>query len=193
MNICVFGASSSNIAPEYFAAAEELGALMARDGHCLVFGGGKEGLMGACARGVLKNGGKAIGIAPRFFDEPGVLLKDECEFIFTDTMAQRKSLMEEKAEAFIALPGGIGTFEEFFEVMTLKQLGRHGHSMCLLNTLDYYAPFIALLEATAEKGFMSRSCLDLYKLCATPEEALRHALSREENLGSIRRLSDYNK
>ena len=193
MNICVFGASSSNIAPEYFAAAEELGALMAKDGHVLIFGGGSDGLMGACARGVLKNGGKAVGIAPRFFDEPGVLLKDECEFIFTETMAERKSLMEDMAEAFIALPGGIGTYEEFFEVMTLKQLGRHGRSMALLSTLDYYAPFIALLEATAEQGFMSKNCLELYKLCKTPAEALAHALTREENLGSIKRLSDYHK
>ena len=193
MNICVFGASSSNIAPEYFAAAEQLGELIAKGGHCLVYGGGKEGLMGACAKGVLKNNGKIIGIAPRFFDEPGVLLKDGCEFIFTETMAERKSLMEEKAEAFIALPGGIGTFEEFFEVMTLKQLGRHGRSMCLLNTLDYYAPFIALLEATAAKGFMSENCLELYALCNTPEDALAHALRPEENLGSIRRLSDYHK
>lgn len=193
MNICVFGASSSNIAQEYFAAAEELGALMAKEGHCLIFGGGKSGLMGACARGVLNNGGKAIGIAPRFFDEPDVLLKDECEFIFTETMAQRKSLMEDMAEAFIALPGGIGTFEEFFEVMTLKQLGRHGRSMCLLNTLDYYAPFVALLEATAENGFMSKNCLELYRVCATPAEALRHAVTEEENIGSIRRLSDYHK
>jgi uncharacterized protein (TIGR00730 family) len=149
--------------------------------------------MGACARGVLKTGGKAIGIAPRFFDEPGILLKDECEFIFTETMAERKSLMEDMAEAFIALPGGIGTYEEFFEVMTLKQLGRHGRSMCLLNTLGYFEPFVALLEATAEKGFMSKNCLELYKVCATPEEALAHALTEEENLGSIRRLSDYNK
>ena len=193
MNICVFGASSSNIAPEYFAAAEELGALMAKDGHCLIFGGGSDGLMGACARGVLKNGGKAVGIAPRFFDEPGVLLKDECEFVFTETMAERKSLMEDMAEAFIALPGGIGTYEEFFEVMTLKQLGRHGRSMALLSTLDYYAPFIALLEATAEQGFMSKNCLELYKVCHSPAEALAHALTVEENLGSIRRLSDYNK
>ena len=194
MNICVFGASSSNIAPEYFAAAKELGALMAHQGHCLVFGGGKSGLMGACAQGVLENGGKAIGIAPRFFDEPDVLLVDECsEFIFTETMAERKSLMEDKAEAFIALPGGIGTYEEFFEVMTLKQLGRHGRSMCLLNTLGYFEPFVALLEATADKGFMSRNCLELYKVCNTPAQALAHALTAEENLGSIRRLSDYNK
>jgi len=193
MNICVYCASSDQISPDFFDAAKELGALIAKNGHTLIFGGGTGGLMGAVGRGALENGGHVIGIAPKFFDEPGVLMKNEVEFIFTETMAERKSIMEEMADAFIALPGGIGTFEEFFEALTLKQLGRHSKSISLLNTKDYYDDFNTMLSLTAKRGFMSHACLDLYKLCQTPEEALAHSLEVEENHGSIRKLSDYNK
>ncbi|MEI3101738.1 MAG: LOG family protein [Oscillospiraceae bacterium] len=93
-----------------------------------------------------------MGIAPRFFDEPGILLKDYGQLIFTETMSERKTLMEDKAEAFIALPGGIGTYEEFFETLTLKQLGRHSKPMALLNTLGYFDPMVEMLEKTAESG-----------------------------------------
>ena len=193
MNICVYCASSDQISPEFFDAARELGALIAKSGHTLIFGGGSGGLMGAVGKGALENGGHVIGIAPKFFDEPGVLMKNEAEFIFTETMSERKSIMEEMADAFIALPGGIGTFEEFFEVLTLKQLGRHSKSISLLNTKDYYDDFNAMLAHTAKRGFMSVACLDLYKLCQTPQEALEHAMVHDENIGSIRKLSDYNK
>lgn len=193
MNICVFCASSSNIAPEFFDAAGELGSLIAKSGHTLVYGGGSSGLMGAVARGALDNGGHVIGVAPKFFDEPGVLLKDECEFIFTETMSERKAIMEDYADAYVCLPGGIGTLEEFFEVLTLKQLGRHSKSISLLNTRDYYDDFNSMMAVIAKRGFMSMACLDLYKLCSTPEEALAHAQNVEENVGSIRRLSDYHK
>ena len=172
MDICVFGASSDAIDPAFFTAAGQLGRLIARGGHRLIFGGGREGLMGACARGALAEGGRVLGIAPRFFDEPGVLMKEDCDFVFTETMSERKRLMEERAGAFIALPGGIGTYEEFFEALTLRQLGRHDKPMALLNTLGFYTPFAALLESTAAQGFMSREVLSLSALCATPEQAL---------------------
>ncbi|MBQ1235372.1 MAG: TIGR00730 family Rossman fold protein [Oscillospiraceae bacterium] len=193
MNICVFCASSSSIAPEFFDAAKELGTLIAKNGHTLVYGGGSGGLMGAVANGALDNGGHVIGVAPKFFDEPGVLLKDSCEFIFTETMSERKDIMIDMADAFICLPGGIGTFEEFFEVLTLKQLGQHAKSISLLNTRDYYDDFNSMMAVTAKRGFMSMACLDLYKLCHSPAEAIAHCLEVEENIGSIRKLTDYNK
>ena len=193
MNICVFCASSSSIAPEFFDAAKELGTLIAKNGHTLVYGGGSGGLMGAVANGALDNGGHVIGVAPKFFDEPGVLLKDSCEFIFTETMSERKDIMIDMADAFICLPGGIGTFEEFFEVLTLKQLGQHAKSISLLNTRDYYDDFNSMMAVTAKRGFMSMACLDLYKLCHSPAEAIAHCLDVEENVGSIRKLTDYNK
>lgn len=190
MNICVYGASSNRLDGRFFEEARALGRTIAREGHSLVYGGGAGGLMGACAAGALEAGGHIVGIAPRFFDEPGVLLKGVGEFIFTETMSERKTLMENMAQAFIALPGGIGTFEEFFETFTLKQLGKHSSPMVLLNTLGYYEPMMELLRNTAERGFMSKDCLELVKLVGTPEEALAHCLEREESRGSIYRLSE---
>lgn len=193
MNICIFGASSDRIDPAYFEAAEQLGALIARGGHHLVFGGGKEGLMGACARGLLREGGKALGIAPRFFDEPGILMKEECDFLFTDTMSERKKLMEDRADAFIALPGGIGTYEEFFEALTLKQLGRHNKPMVLLNTLGFYDAFELLLQNTAERRFMREDVLSLYALCIDPPAAMEHVTRTPENAGAPRSLASYSR
>ena len=191
MKICIYGASGNDLDPAYFAASEELGRLMAQNGHTLVFGGGAGGLMGACARGAAATGGEIIGIAPRFFDEPGILFAGCSRFIYTETMRERKAAMEEESDAFIVLPGGIGTFEEFLETLTLKQLGRHGKAIALLNTLGYYDDMLRLLERAAEGGFMSRSCLKLFALCATPSEALCHVCTAPPLSGSIRRLSDY--
>jgi len=193
MNICVFGASSDRIASEYFEAAEALGALIARGGHRLVFGGGSEGLMGACARGVLRAGGRPLGIAPHFFDAPGILMKEECDFIFTDTMSERKMRMEDEAHAFIAVPGGIGTYEEFFEVLTLKQLGQHHKPMALLNTLGYFDSFQALLSKTAARGFMAERVLSLYGLCDTPAGALAHVTAPAEQPETMPDLSFYSR
>ena len=193
MNICVFGASSNELDQTYYTAAQTLGRAIAAGGHTLVYGGGAGGLMGACARGAAERSGQIIGIAPRFFDEPGILYKDRGQLIYTDTMAQRKQLMEEKADAYIVLPGGIGTFEEFFEVLTLKQLGRHSKPMVMLNTLGYYDALVETLRKTAEAGFMGRNCLTLFALCDSPEAAVERCGVREENRGGIRRLSDYNR
>ena len=193
MNICVYAASSDALERVYFDAAYELGRLLAGGGHRLIFGGGASGLMGACARGALENGGDALGVAPRFFDEPGVLFKEGCSFFFTETMARRKSYMAEHADAFIALPGGIGTYEEFFETLTLKQLGQHDKPMALLNTLGYYRPLQELLLRTAEKGFMGRGILGLYALCATPREALAHVCAAAPAAHAPRGVGSYGK
>ena len=194
MNICIYGASSRKLAKEYYDAAEALGVLMARQGHTLVFGGGQEGIMGAVARGAHAHGGKIIGIAPRFFDRPGILFEECTEFIYTDTMRERKALMEEHSEAFMVLPGGIGTYEEFFEMLTLKQLGRHNKPMVMLNTRGYYDPMAAMLQNTVDEGFMSADCLELYGVCNSPEEALDYILNAKLVTGSIeRKIEDYNK
>jgi uncharacterized protein (TIGR00730 family) len=194
MNICIYGASSRKLAQEYYDAAEALGALMAQQGHTLVFGGGQEGIMGAVARGAHAHGGKIIGIAPRFFDQPGILFADCTEFIYTDTMRERKALMEEHSEAFIVLPGGIGTYEEFFEMLTLKHLGRHNKPMVMLNTRGYYGPMAAMLQNTVDEGFMSADCMDLFGVCDSPADALDYVLTAKLVTGSIeRKIEDYNK
>ena len=191
MKICVYGASGTALAQPYYDAARELGRLLAREGHALIFGGGARGLMGACAEGASELGGEIIGIAPRFFDEPGILFPRCSRFIYTETMAERKNAMFVESEAFIAMPGGIGTFEEFFETLTLKQLGRHRKPMALLNTLDYYAPLTAMLDRAVEDGFLARRCLELFALCPSPEEALHAVLSMRAPEGGIGKLTEY--
>ena len=133
MNICIYGASSAELKKIYYEKTEELGQLMGKRGHGLVFGGGKEGLMGAAARGVDREKGYILGIAPRFFDQPGVLYEHCTEFIFTENMRERKHLLESRSDATIVVPGGIGTYEEFFEILTLKQLERHNKAIVVLN------------------------------------------------------------
>ncbi len=173
MRICVFASSSDRLDRCYFHEAHALGRLLGEGGHTMIFGGGASGLMGECARGTLESGGEVIGIAPRFFDQPGVLLDSCSRLIFTDTMAERKTAMEEEAEGFLILPGGIGTMEEFFEVLTQRQLGLHAKPMALLNTDGVYAPLHAMLRRMAESGFAGHEVPALVTLCDTPEEALR--------------------
>ena len=193
MKVCIFGASSSHLEPVYFSEAEKMGKLLAEAGHEIVFGGGADGLMGACARGAAAAGGRIIGIAPRLFDEPGFLLQERCELILTDSMAERKEKMFAFGDAFLALPGGIGTMDEFFEAITLRQLGLLKGAVVLLNTRRFYTPLIAYLEMMTDQGFMSRNCLSLLRLCDTPEEALDALLTPVTLTGSIRRLEDYTK
>ena len=172
MNICVFGASSNAIDPAYLAAGERLGEEMAKRGHGLVFGGGQKGMMGAAARGMSRFGGEIIGVAPRFFDVEGVLYQACTEFVFTDTMRERKAIMEERSDAFVMSPGGIGTFEEFFEILTLRQLGRHRKPIAVLNTKNYYGPLHEMLEQAIEQGFMRPECRSLCAFFEDPEQLL---------------------
>lgn len=191
MRICIYGASSNQLAQIYFDEARQLGEMMALEGHTLVFGGGQGGLMGACAEGVHSRGGEIVGIAPRFFDEPGILYPHCSRFLYTETMRERKALMEQEADAFIVLPGGIGTYEEFFEMLTLKQLGRHSKPMAMLNTRNYYEPITQMLQNTVDEGFMSQNCMGLFGLCSSPREALDYVLHDQGSTGNLRRLSDY--
>ena len=119
MRICVFGAASPTIDKEYIEKVEIMGKIMAERGHSLTFGGGGNGLMGAAARGVKEDGGYILGVAPKFFFEDTVeRIYDKCdELIKPDTMRERKQIMEDNADAFIVTPGGIGTYEEFFEAI----------------------------------------------------------------------------
>ncbi|MBR4394366.1 MAG: TIGR00730 family Rossman fold protein, partial [Oscillospiraceae bacterium] len=119
------------------------------------------------------------------------LMRDCDEFLITETMAQRKEQMLRQSEAFVALPGGIGTMDEFFEAITLKQLGLVQGPLILLNTCGFYDRLMELLMQMAEEGFMSANCLKLLQVCDTPEEALEAVRRPEEVRGSIRRLEDY--
>ncbi|MBQ2932174.1 MAG: TIGR00730 family Rossman fold protein [Clostridia bacterium] len=164
MKICVFGAASNEINESYIQKVENLGKEMAKRGHSLVFGAGGGGLMGAAARGVFEEKGSITGVIPSFFrDEEIEAIFENCtEIIYTETMAQRKSKMEDLADAFIIVPGGIGTFEEFFEVLTLKQLTRHAKPIAILDINGYYKKLEEFLKISVEERFIRDDCKNLY-------------------------------
>lgn len=179
MDICVFGASSSIIDKSYIEQTEEFGRSMAKRGHGLIYGAGASGLMGAVARGVHENGGKIVGVVPDFFEDEdmgvdGKIYQDCTELIKTDSMRERKRIMEDKAEAFVIVPGGIGTFEEFFEVFTLKQLERHNKAIAILNINGYYDAMIKMLDVAVEEKFLREACHMLYKVFNNHEEMLNY-------------------
>lgn len=162
MNICLYGASSSAIAKAYVNPTEELGAKIAERGHTLIYGGGAAGLMGAAARGAYSRGGKIIGVVPSFLNVDGILFDNCTELIFTETMRERKALMEQKSDAFIMTPGGVGTFDEFFEILTLKQLGRHSKPIAVFNINGYFDSLISQLKNAVHKQFMNPEIFELF-------------------------------
>lgn len=171
MKICVYGASSNLIDDRYIEETEKMGRMLAERKHGLVFGGGAQGLMGAVARGVHEKGGEIIGVAPTFFMNVDGVLYDLCtDFIYTETMRERKQIMEESSDAFIVTPGGIGTFEEFFEILTLKQLGRHSKPIVIFNIMGYFDSMKVMMENAIEKEFMKSTCRELYAFFDTTEE-----------------------
>lgn len=172
MTICIFGASSCELLQIYYDEAFHMGAELARRGHTMVFGGGRSGLMGAAARGVSSENGKLVGVAPKFFDEPGILYDGCTELVFTKTMGERKKLMEDVSDAFITLPGGIGTFEEFFEVLTLKQLGRHAKAMAVLDINGYYEELDAMMRRSVQEKFTPADGYGLYQTFKTPADVM---------------------
>lgn len=155
MNICVYGASSKTLDEKYITAVENLGQHLAQRGHGLVFGGGANGLMGAAARGFTKGNAKDIvGVAPKFFNADGILYEHCTEYIRPDTMRERKSILEERSDCFIAAPGGIGTFDELFEIATLRSLGRHSKPIVLYNVSGFYNPMLEMLRIYEGEGFL---------------------------------------
>lgn len=181
MVICVYGASSEIVDEKYIKASEEMGKALAEKGHDIVFGGGRQGLMGGVSRGALNKGGvKVIGVAPSFFDVPGILEKGCTDFIYTETMRERKQIMEDMSDGFIVLPGGIGTFEEFFEILTLKQLGRHNKPIAIFNVDGYYDDLLDMLSKTAGEKFMKDECLKIFKSSNSIAEVIDYIEAPEE-------------
>ena len=178
MNICVFGAARDELAPGYFALGEALGEELGRRGHAMIFGGGAHGLMGAAARGCARSGAPVIGVAPRFFDTPGVLFEGCKEMIFTDTMARRKAVMFKRADAFLALPGGLGTFDEIFEALTLRALGRHGKGVAFLDFDGYWDGARAMIDTAIDRGFAAPGIRSLFGVFTDPAECVAY-LERE--------------
>lgn len=174
MNICVYGGASADIDSSYIRAGEELGELMGKRGHDLVFGGGDDGMMGAVARGIKNGGGKILGVVPTFFNVDGILYERCDKMVRTETMRERKQIMEDNADAFITTPGGIGTFEEFFEILTLKQLGRHQKPMVVFDVNGYYDRMVNMINNAIEEDFMTPGSVDMFFVTSDPVKALEY-------------------
>ncbi len=164
MKICIFGAASNLIDKKYIDKAFELSKKLAERGHDLVFGAGDNGMMGASARGFKAGGGKVYGFIPEFFKEDTVepVFEDCDEIVYTQTMSERKQGMEDMADAFIIVPGGIGTLEEMFEVITLKQLAQHKKPIAFYNVFEYYTKLLDYLVFCEKESFIREGCHNLY-------------------------------
>ena len=176
MKIAVYGAASSLIDSLYKQAGKELGKKLVERGHGLVFGGGANGMMGAVAEGVFEKSGYILGVVPEFFREANaeISFKKCSDYIYTDTMRERKKQMEENCDAFIISPGGIGTLDEFFEILTLKQLGRHNKAIVVYNINGFFDELAGSLYKMVKEQFITTDCAELCKVCTDIDEMLKY-------------------
>ena len=172
MQVCVYCASSGRIHPDYFNATAKLAKELVAHDFTVVFGGGSSGLMGQLADSVLNAGGKIKGIMPQFMNEVEWGHKGVSDFTYTETMHERKAKFLEGTDALIALPGGPGTFEELFEAITLKKLAQFTKPIVLLNTRNYFNPFINLMQHAVDEKFMTDDLNELFTVVDQPEAVI---------------------
>lgn len=173
-NICVYASSSDAVPAVYRDAAATLGALMAQRGHRLVYGAGQVGLMGDVARAMHANGGHVTGVIPERLRTLELAYEGADELIVTQTMRERKAIMESRAGAFIALPGGFGTLEELVEVLVLKQLHYHQKPIVILDITGVYEGLFTFFRRLCEENFIKESHFALYRVVGTPLEAIEY-------------------
>lgn len=161
-NICVFCASSSAVDSRYTKLARDTGVEIARRGHTLVYGGTEAGMMSAVAAGVHQNGGKVIGVIPKSIEERGIAYATADELIVTAGTRERKTVMEQRSDGFLTLPGAFGTLEEFFEILVLRQLGYHEKPIVLLNQDGFYNPLLEMFATLYEHNFAKRGLASFY-------------------------------
>lgn len=173
--ICVYCGSADRVSPIYFQAARQVGAAIARRGWRLWYGAGSTGLMGALAQGALEHGGKVYGVLPRLFNTPQLAHSALTRLEVVASMHTRKRRLFRRADAFLALPGGYGTFEEFFEMLTWAQIGLHSKPIGLLNVAGYFDPLLQMVQRALEEGFIYDEHKALF-ICSEDIEALLEAL-----------------
>ena len=156
-SICIYCGSNVGVRTDYARTAETLGRLIAESGLRLVYGGGAVGLMGLLARAAMAAGGQVTGIIPQFLKDRELMLREVDDLIVTADMHERKKMMFDRADAFVALPGGIGTLEEVVEMMTWAQLDQHVKPVLILNLNGFYDPLVALFGRMREEGFLSKA------------------------------------
>lgn len=170
--ICVFCGSKTGADPAYIAAAQALAHAMARRGIGLVYGGGNIGLMGVLADAMLAAGGEVVGVIPRFLMEKELAHTGATEMHLVGSMHERKARMADLAHAFIALPGGFGTADELFEILTWRQLHLHEKRIGLLNTCSFFDPLVAWIDTMIRDGFVKAANRELFVMRSTAEELL---------------------
>lgn len=171
--LCVFCGSSAGNRAVFSDATRQLGQLMARAGVGLVYGGGNVGLMGVLARTVLHAGGEVIGVIPRALEAKELALRETTRLYVVNSMHERKALMADLADGFAALPGGFGTCDELFEILTWAQLGLHNKPIGLLNTDAFFTPLLAWIDSVVHQGFVKASNLGLLNVVHDPADLLR--------------------
>ena len=188
-SIAVYCSSSNKVRSSYMEAAEQLGALFAQAGIRLIYGDGGIGLMAAAAKGALDAGGEVLGVIPQFMVDQGWNNPRSTRTIITQTMHERKTTICEEADAMVALPGGIGTFEELLECLTWKQLGLHSCPVVILNTDGYFDRLLDCLDYMVEEQMMRPIHREMFAVVSTPEEVLPALLAAEEWDPNTRRLA----
>ena len=188
-SICVYCGSSDKANPAYLNAAYEMGAVIAARGLQLVYGAGGTGLMGAIANGALENGGEVIGVLPEIFNTPTLAHNGLTRLEIVENMHQRKARLAELADAFIALPGGYGTLEELFEILTWAQIGLHQKPVGLLNVRRYFDPLLELVEKASSEGFIYQEHRGLFTSGDDPNSLLEAMLNHNPPAGLERWLT----
>jgi uncharacterized protein (TIGR00730 family) len=186
-SLCVYCGSRPGLDPRHLAMARTVGSWIGHHGGQLVYGGGRAGLMGEVAQATLEAGGRVVGIIPKALVEKEWAMHDCSELHIVDTMHDRKRMMAERADAFVALPGGIGTFEELFEVWTWRQLGYHDKPVGILNAGGYYDGLLSFLSTAVEQQFMSHWQMELIQAGSEPV-ALLSSLVQAAGLAPAPRL-----
>ena len=172
-SICVYCGSSDKTHPDFQDAAYEMGTVLAGQGITLVYGAGSTGLMGAVADGALESGGEAIGVLPRIFNTPQLAHPNLTRLEIVDDMHKRKARLEELADGFIALPGGYGTLEELFEILTWAQIGLHKKPVGLLNVRQYFDPLLEFIDNARAEGFIYAEHRSLFTSSEKPLSLLK--------------------
>ena len=175
MKITLYGAASENIAEIYKSEGKKLGREISKRGHTLVFGGGNHGMMGAVANECIKNKTEVIGVIPEIFKEQNLTFTKS---IYTDTMRGRKKVLREEGDSFIITPGGIGTLDEFFEVLELRKQDIHLKPIAIFNINNYFSGIMEFIEKNVNEGFIPESLLKKFKVTTTAEETLNYLESK---------------
>ncbi len=173
MNICLYGSGSRKIDDVYTDKAYELGYQLAKRGHTLVFGGGDTGMMGACAKGIHDNNGSSIGIAPEWIGNFEPLCEKCSKFIYVDSMDERKREFVKNSDAFIITPGGIGTLDEFFEIITLRKLKQHDKQIIVFNIAHFFDKMFEMIDEMSEKGFLYKQ-EEIFKIANDIDDVFKY-------------------